>query len=203
MEPGRFLVVEDEPLAARSVTRVLRQFGTVETVSSQAAARGAMRQARSWSGFVIDLCLPDGNGLEVLAEARERHPHAKAVLLSGALEHTAINGAFALDARCLSKPCRVEHLEQFAREALIAERELPDRLTRAVRDLAVDHELTPAETEILIAAVGGADRRSIVAARQVSKNTHKRQVRGMLRKTGAMTLGELRDRVLRSVASLA
>jgi DNA-binding CsgD family transcriptional regulator len=72
-----------------------------------------------------------------------------------------------------------------------------------VSELASRHALTPAQTEILTAAVRGIDRTSIFAARQVSENTHKTQVRGILRKTHTLSLGELRDRVLRSVAGAA
>jgi DNA-binding CsgD family transcriptional regulator len=41
----------------------------------------------------------------------------------------------------------------------------------------------------------------LMASRKVSENTHKTQVRAILRKTRTMSLGELRDRVLRQVAS--
>ena len=65
--------------------------------------------------------------------------------------------------------------------------------------MAATHALSPAQAEILLAAVRGIDRTSIASSRRVSENTHKSQVRGMLRKTQTLSLGELRDRVLRSV----
>jgi hypothetical protein len=39
-----------------------------------------------------------------------------------------------------------------------------------------------------------------MVARNVTENTHKTQVRAILRKTRTLSLGELRDRVLRQVA---
>jgi DNA-binding CsgD family transcriptional regulator len=80
---------------------------------------------------------------------------------------------------------------------------VPSRIGQAVRELATKYSLTPAQTEILLSTVRGIDRASIVAARCVSENTHKTQVRGILRKTRTLSLGELRDRVLRSVAGAA
>ena len=203
MEPGCFLVIDDEPIAARAISQVLGRFGDVTTASSSAEARALVLGRPTWSGLVIDLWLPDGSGLDVLACLREHLPFAPAILLSGDLAPEAVNAAYALDAKCLCKPCPTEHLRQFATEALLAEREVPGRIVKAVRDLAARHALTPAQTEILLSAVRGIDRASIVASRHVSENTHKTQVRGMLRKTRTLSLGELRDRVLRSVAGAA
>ena len=119
------------------------------------------------------------------------------------MDPEGINGAFALGARCVCKPWPPEFLQSFAREALLTQQEIPRRITEAVSDLASKHALTPAQTQILFAAVRGIDRPSIFASRHVSENTHKTQVRGILRKTRTLSLGELRDRVLRSVAGAA
>jgi len=203
VEKPCFLVVDDEPIASRSIERVLGRFGNVTVASSAREGRARLAAGGAWFGFVIDLWLPDGSGLDLLALARERLPLSPALLLSGDMDPRAVNAAFALDARCLCKPCPTEHLRQFAQEALISRTAIPTRLARAVKDLAVKHSLTPAQTEILLSAVKGIDRSSIVAARHVSENTHKTQVRGILRKTRTLSLGELRDRVLRSVAGAA
>ena len=198
-----FLVVDDEPLVVRSLTRALARFGPVASAVGFEPARELLAGRRRWSGFVFDLCLPGGSGLDLLAQARQRHPLAPAILLSGTLAPGAINGAFAHRARCLCKPWPPEVLAAFARDALLTQSEVPQRITEAVSDVANKHALTPAQAEILLAAVSGIDRTAIAAARQVSENTHKTQVRGILRKTRTMSLGELRDRVLRSVAGAA
>lgn len=203
MQPGCFLVIDDDPIATGSISRVLGRFGAVTTAASAAEGRARMSARPAWSGLVIDLWLPDGSGLDVLACLRERMPLAPAILLSGDMAPEAVNAAFALDARCLCKPCPTDLLRQFALDALTAQREIPVRIVKAVSDLATRHALTPAQTEILLSVVRGIDRASIVASRHVSANTHKTQVRGILRKTRTLSLGELRDRVLRSVAGAA
>ena len=200
---GSFLVVDDDLLVVGSLSRVLAAFGSVATALSREAAREHLRSRPEWSGFVFDWRLRDGSGLDLLSEARQIHPFAPAILLSGAMDPEAVNGAFELGARCLCKPCPTACLRKFAHEALAANRQIPERITRAVGDLATKHALSPAQTEILFAAVQGIDRASIVATRRVSENTHKTQVRGILRKTRTLSLGELRDQVLRSVAGAA
>lgn len=200
MEQACFLVVDDEPLSARAVERTLSRLGAVVIAGSCAEACARLDAARAWTAMVLDLRLNDGTGLQVLTHARRRNIHAPALILSGALEPGAINSAFPLDARVLAKPCEPEHLRRWAREAMLASQEVPCRITKAVQDLALKHALTPAQTEILLGTVKGIDRAELMAARQVTENTHKTQVRAILRKTRTMSLGELRDRLLREIA---
>jgi DNA-binding NarL/FixJ family response regulator len=200
MQQACFLVVDDEPLTARSIARTLGRLGAVVIAGSRAEACARLDAARAWTALVLDLRLTDGTGLEVLAHARKLNVQAPALILSGALEPAAINRAFPLDARVLAKPCEPEHLRQWAKEAMLASQEVPCRITKAVQELAAKHALTPAQTEILLGTVKGIDRAEIMAARKVTENTHKTQVRAILRKTRTMSLGELRDRVLRQVA---
>jgi DNA-binding NarL/FixJ family response regulator len=200
MQQTSFLVVDDEPLTARSIARTLGRLGSVVIVSSRAEACARVDAVRAWTALVLDLWLSDGTGLEVLAHARKLNIQSPALLLSGALEPASINRAFPLDARVLAKPCEPEHLRQWAKEAMLASQEVPCRITKAVHELAAKHELTPAQTEILLGTVRGIDRADLMAARQVTENTHKTQVRAILRKTRTMSLGELRDRVLRQIA---
>jgi DNA-binding NarL/FixJ family response regulator len=202
MQQACFLVVDDEPLTARSIARTLSRLGAVVIASSRAEGCAKLDAAQAWTALVIDLRLADGTGLEVLAHARKLNVQAPALIVSGALEPVAINRAFPLDARVLAKPCEPEHLRQWAREAMLASEEVPCRITKAVQELAAKHELTPAQTEILLGTVRGIDRADLMAARKVTENTHKTQVRAILRKTRTMSLGELRDRVLRQVAGV-
>jgi DNA-binding NarL/FixJ family response regulator len=200
MQQACFLVVDDEPLTARSIARTLSRLGAVVIAGSKAEGCAHLDAAKAWTALVLDLRLDDGTGLEVLAHARKRGIAAPALILSGALEPVAINRAFPLDARVLAKPCEPEHLRQWAKEAMLASQEVPCRITKAVQDLAAKHALTPAQAEILLGTVKGIDRAQLMASRKVTENTHKTQVRAILRKTRTMSLGELRDRVLRQVA---
>ncbi len=200
---GAFLVVDDEPLVVRSISRVLGRFGMVTAARSLEEALERLSDRARWAGFVFDLCLPDGSGLDLLEAVRRRHALVPAILLSGTMAPDVINRAFALRARCLCKPWPPQFLETFGRDAVVSDREVPERITQAVSALASEHALTPAQTQIVLAAVRGIDRTAIVAARRVSENTHKTQVRGILRKTRSLSLGELRDRVLRAVAGAA
>jgi len=66
----RLLIVEDEARIAELVRNGLTRAGfTVDTAANAADARAAL-EVGSYDAAILDLGLPDGDGLDVLAEAR-------------------------------------------------------------------------------------------------------------------------------------
>ncbi|GHB08835.1 response regulator [Modicisalibacter luteus] len=78
----RLLIVEDDPLIARSLVQALGPLGnTVETFSRLGEARAALAHSL-FDLIVLDLGLPDGNGLSLLAELRERGDATPVMILT-------------------------------------------------------------------------------------------------------------------------
>ena len=78
----RLLVVEDDPLIARSLDQGLSPLGnTVDIFTSLGEARAALAQA-SFDMVILDLGLPDGNGLSLLAEVRGRGDATPVLILT-------------------------------------------------------------------------------------------------------------------------
>ena len=76
------LVVDDDSLFTSGIAEFLRRYDhEVETVSSLAAARSALATSTP-SMVLLDLMLPDGNGLELLDELTS-HPNLKVVISTG------------------------------------------------------------------------------------------------------------------------
>ena len=78
------LLVEDEATLARNIQRYLQR------EEFEVRIAGTLREGwREFEGFgpdvvLLDLALPDGNGLDLLApHPRTRHPQAKVVILTG------------------------------------------------------------------------------------------------------------------------
>lgn len=68
----RVLLLEDEPLLRRALTRRLRRAGAdVLAVGTVAAARAALRSGRGFDAVLFDVHLPDGHGHALLREAPE------------------------------------------------------------------------------------------------------------------------------------
>ena len=74
------VVVEDEPAIAESVAYSLERDGySVATAGTVAAARDLVASADL---IVLDLILPDGDGIELLRELRSTGQHAAVIVLS-------------------------------------------------------------------------------------------------------------------------
>ncbi|MBI2361975.1 MAG: response regulator, partial [Elusimicrobia bacterium] len=79
----RVLVVDDEPADAELHQDVLEAAGyAVTSVGSVAAARKALA-IKPHQLLLVDLRLPDGDGLDLLVDAHQADPHAAAVVLTG------------------------------------------------------------------------------------------------------------------------
>jgi two-component system response regulator QseB len=107
----RILVVEDDPVLSDGIRVGLGMFGaTLDTVANCADGRAALA-ASEFDALVLDLMLPDGSGLDLLAEMRaggDRTP----VLLLTALDEVAdrIKGLDAGADDYLGKPFDLDEL---------------------------------------------------------------------------------------------
>ncbi|MFE2433161.1 response regulator transcription factor [Streptomyces sp. NPDC059409] len=80
--PVRVLVVDDEPDLAEVVTGALRYEGW--DVRAAASADAAVREARAFrpDAVVLDVMLPDRDGLSVLRDLRAEQPHVCVLFLT-------------------------------------------------------------------------------------------------------------------------
>ncbi len=102
----RLFLLEDNLSLARGTRRALRVCADVTIVATARAAMDRLAQDEAWNGFICDIGLPDGSGLDVLREARAVRPTALALAISGSMRQGDINAACALGAQYLAKPFR-------------------------------------------------------------------------------------------------
>jgi DNA-binding NtrC family response regulator len=89
MKP-RILVVDDEPLIAENLSLVLEREGyEVETAGKIEEAMARLEE-RDFSMAVIDLVLPDGDGLELLGRLKSRDASLEVIMMTG---HASIGKA--------------------------------------------------------------------------------------------------------------
>jgi two-component system uhpT operon response regulator UhpA len=195
---GAILLVEDDVLARAAIARLLKGVADVVGVSTIAEARAALA-TRAWGAFVVDVTLPDGNGLDLLAEVREAHARTPALVVTEHCTQAFVNRAFSLGASYLCKPYAPGDLVSFAKRSAAGEASLGAALGDAVGRLAERHRLTRREMDFVSATMRGIAPKELVLALGISMNTYKSQVRMALRKMGASSLGEVRDAVLREL----
>ncbi|MEO8878164.1 MAG: response regulator [Polyangiaceae bacterium] len=193
----RFLIVEDMPRIASFLARVVRNHGGEPVLAcSVHEANELLEEARAWSGFLIDVGLPDGSGLDVLARAREHYPGTPALILTGSMEREHINTAFDLNAHYIVKPPEKEHLERFFRDTA----SFNSRLERTARVWSNRFGLSASEIDILVRAANGEHREAIATARDSSKLTIKKHIANLLKKTAESSLFVVAQKLLREAA---
>jgi CheY-like chemotaxis protein len=67
---GRFLLVEDDTMLVRALLRHMPAYGATTVAASAAEAAVALAAPTRWTALLVDIGLPDGSGLDVLAKAR-------------------------------------------------------------------------------------------------------------------------------------
>jgi DNA-binding NarL/FixJ family response regulator len=194
---GLFLIVDDDELLTKALTRHLSSIRPCVTATTIASAREKLStHTRPFSGFVFDLRLPDGSGLDLLAEARCYARGVPALILTSELDRQVINAAYRLGGVCLLKPAGAGELARFASEAVAAELGV-DLVVRArVAQLAAECELTGPEMEILMAKLAGLSAEELMEKRGITRNTYKSQVRTLLARLRVNSLEDARRKVL-------
>jgi DNA-binding response OmpR family regulator len=83
MHKPRILLVEDDAELGELIERLLvPQAFDVRRVQTLEAARTALANGDAFSALVLDIMLPDGNGLDLCREVRIRHPALPVLMLS-------------------------------------------------------------------------------------------------------------------------
>lgn len=141
----RILYVEDNPRDADLVKRSLlggsEPVQQVDVVSTLAAARAALVTPLRFDLVLTDLNLPDGNGLELVAEIRQRSLPLAVVALTGQGDEALVLAALRAGANdYLAKSDDIgQRVGVTARAALVAFLDDSARHAKALRVLYVEH----------------------------------------------------------------
>jgi DNA-binding NtrC family response regulator len=119
MAGARILVADDDPVARDLLAEVLGHEGYVVVTAASGADAVAAAQAGPLDLALIDLQMPDGDGLEVLRRLAPLQPDVPVLILTAfATMETAIAAIRAGAYDYLSKPFRMEEIAVVVRRAL-------------------------------------------------------------------------------------
>lgn len=194
--PLRVMVVDDHALVRAAIRQAITSPG-IEVVAEAATAAAALETAPGARPDVLllDLGLPDRNGLQLLRELRERLPSTQIVVLtvSGSPRdvHEAVrSGAAGYLTKDLDPAALFRAIDGVRRGQLAMSRAIA---TEALRELRGDWErashgcddrLTFREEEVLQLVADGLTDREIASRLGVSKRTAEAHVGHILRKLG-------------------
>jgi DNA-binding response OmpR family regulator len=179
----RILVLEDDSLVARSLARYFSANAQV-TIAGTLAAAMAVRDS-AWAGLLIDVDLPDGCGLDLLAYDRSMGRSTPALVLTGRFEREIVERVSELGASYACKPASSEALEQLVVAARAA--------TASVEDMArvAATFLTEREIEIVLCHARGMRKEAYLAREGMTLEAYDAQVRAMLMRTGHASIDQI------------
>jgi two-component system nitrate/nitrite response regulator NarL len=195
----RLLLVEDHASFRQTLALVFDGEPDFEVV----AQAGTVAEARKVMGdreadlAVLDLSLPDGEGVELIEDLREANPHFAALVLTASLdraEHARAVEAGA--AGVLHKSAEVDEILDSTRrlgagETLLSSDELVELLRIAGQSREEEREarasieqLTRREREVLMALSEGLSNKQIAERLHMSVDTERTHMMNILNKLG-------------------
>jgi two-component system response regulator AtoC len=131
-ESYRVLVAEDESTYARTVARYLEARGhEVRVAATGKAAEKALAEA-DWDVLLLDLKLPDADGVDILAKVRQDHADMQTIIVTGFANVESAIGSMRLGAfDYVTKPPNFEELAAKVEKA--GEKAMLERENRRLR----------------------------------------------------------------------
>ena len=81
-EDGRVLVIDDEPVVVDVLRQLLKKQGYEVQVAGDAAAGRQSLEEQTWDAVLLDVMLPDADGMQLLRWIRDRNPNLAVVMIT-------------------------------------------------------------------------------------------------------------------------
>ena len=195
MLPLRLLVVDDHRLFRQGLIGLLKtRKDLVEVVGQAASGREAVRLTKQLKPDVVlmDISMPDGDGMEATACIRNTYPNTVVVILTASESDEDLYRAVQLGAagyllKNLDAEQLFDVLISVERGEAAMTRETASRLLKCIAKRSVDAErgeevLTERELDVLCLAATGASNQDIADNLNISVNTAKTHIRNILDK---------------------
>jgi NarL family two-component system response regulator LiaR len=189
----RLLIVEDHAVVRQSMRFLFEQEPDIEVIAEAATGAAAIPLADHADVVLLDLFLPDIDGMEVLKRLRDKRSDLPVVMLTSAPDDAHLLAAISAGATSyLQKTAEVGEVLATVRAAARGESTLPPGLTTRLlgamreqqRNPSPVHRLTPRERDVLAAIAQGRSNREIARALRISEETVKSHVSSVLAKLG-------------------
>jgi two-component system, NarL family, response regulator LiaR len=187
----RVLIVDDHALVREGIASLLAACDDIEVVGSAESAAGALERLGELGVDVVlmDLAMPDVDGVAATALLRQRHPDIQVVVLTGYGNEVSVRAAVMAGAKaCLLKSVGVDELADAVRgvtqgRSTFSSEFLP-HLLRDAEQIAPGANLTPRERDVLPLVASGLTNKGIARELGLTEGTVRIYVSAILAKLG-------------------
>ena len=192
MAAATIFIIDDEPAVRDSLTMMLEQEGLNVIAYDNAPAFLAAYQEEILGCAIVDIRMPDMDGLTLQKEMLARNILLPIIFLTGHGDiPMSVTAMKAGAADFLTKPVSREKLMNTVRPAL---RESDKRLAKAAcieESLTLLNSLTEREREVMLLAIDGFSNKEIARRLDISHRTVEIHKSKIMHKTGAINLLDL------------
>jgi DNA-binding NarL/FixJ family response regulator len=188
ISPIKILIVDDHPLIREGVAAVLSGQTDMILVGEATTGREAVESFRRHLPDVtlMDLRMPDMNGIDAISVIRSEFPAARIVVLTTYAGDVQALGALKAGASgyLLKSMLRKELLETI-RAVHAGKRRIPPEIATDIAEHAAEDSLTAREIEVLRGVAAGKSNKLIAAQLDISESTVKAHMKSILPKLDA------------------
>jgi DNA-binding NarL/FixJ family response regulator len=184
----RILVVDDHALVRDGIAGLVGVQPDMVMVGEASNGREAIQQFRMLHPDVtlMDLQMPEMNGIEALIAIRNEFPDAKVIVLTTYTGDVQILRALKAGAQgYLLKNTLHKELLQTIRAVHAGKKSLSPEASYEIAEHATDDALTPAEVAVLRLIAAGNANKQIADQLSITEETVKSRVKNILSKLGA------------------
>jgi DNA-binding NarL/FixJ family response regulator len=184
----RILAVDDHPLFRQGIAALLATQPDMSLVAGASNGREAIQQFRAHRPDItlMDLQMPEVNGLEAMITIRSEFPEARIIVLTTYTGDVQVLRAMKAGARAyLLKNLLDKELLQTIRAVHAGKKALSAEASYELAEHALDDALTPGEIDVLRLIAAGNANKQIAAQLSISEQTVKGRVKNILSKLGA------------------
>jgi DNA-binding NarL/FixJ family response regulator len=184
----RILIADDHPVVREGVAALVGGQADMSVVGQASNGREAIQQFRAHHPDVVlmDLQMPEMNGLDALIAIRDEAPEARIIVLTTYTGDAQVLRAIKAGARgYLLKSALHKELLETIRAVHAGRKTISAEASYELAKHTSDDVLTPAEVRVLRLIAAGNANKEIAEQLSVSEETVKGQVRNILSKLDA------------------